>query len=330
MKKRSLSRLLYLERRKLGHVVLFILVAISVPYFVSALGGFWDFLTGAGTTDTTSVSISINAAPLIDFVEARNVTPITVLESTISYVNISFSAQDPDGIGQLVNTTAAIIINTSTGASRYNFSCKSVGHVGSSVNYSCLVYLWYFDRGGDWTINVSVQDTNGTIGTNMTKTFALQTLTSMVMYPSSLSWPSMELGATNKTSASDPIVVNNTGNKNVTNGGMSITANDLQGLTTTTEFITARNFSIGSFNGSVDCSGVSCLECNRTLGLNNTAQPIVIGNISPNNNSIDNFFGETSGQETLYVCLRSVATQLSRQTYDTSGSSTGSWTVTVS
>ena len=125
------------------------------------------------------------------------------------------------------------------------------------------------------------------------------------------------------------MTLNNTGNKDIATTGITVTGYNLRGLTTTSEFINDKNFSVSNVNGSSSCSGVACLECNGTIMSNATAESLPNAILSAGNYSL-NYQNDTSGQENLFFCLMTVPSEISRQTYDTSASNqTASWTITV-
>ena len=312
-----------------------------------------NLITGAVPSATTTATVTINAAPYIVNVSIIGNTsnPISITESDYKLFNFSFVAIDPDGMGNLDNSSAAIQINitkyladgTTLSTVRFNYSCNDYNSVDTafSVNYSCSVYIWYFDAGGSWTINASIKDINGVYAENRTIAFGrdnqilLGTTTAMKMSPTALTWPSLELSAVNQTSNNDPITINNTGNKDISAGGITVTGYDLWGLTNADEYMRAQNFSVHAINGTSACTGINCLECNGTQLLNATGgvanpQTLSIANMTAGNNSF-NFANQTSGQENIFFCLRTVSDKLSRQTYDTSNAQRSSpWTVTVS
>ena len=281
-----------------------------------------------------------------------NTSPITITEGGSVGAFFSFVAFDVDGFGDLDNATAKIRVNITTAGSsaltggfadRLNNTCSQVAQLNdTTIRYNCSVNMWYWDTPGNWTINASIKETNGIMAQTYNTNFELYQTTSMVMSPNALTFGTLDLGDTNKTSNSDPIIINNTGNKNISSGGITVEGYDLQGLTVNTEFIKAQNFSIRALNGSAECTGVSCLECNGTMLLNATSGsanpvPIVSANITRGNNSIGsgtqfylNESSRESGQEALYLCLRKVPSEISRQTYDTSGGATSAWTIAVS
>jgi len=327
MKKRFVNRSSY---SYLG----FILFFLSVGLLFFALpnvnhSGLQNFLTGAATSETTTLSITVNSAPVI--FQVRQVHSQSITEgSNIIITNITFNVTDADGFGDINNNSAQIRINLTGEQDRFNSSCKVASQFSSTgVSFNCTVDIWYFDSAGNWTINVSINDSAGVYAENNSNSVEIFSTTGMVMSPNALTWATLELGDTNKTSTNDPVLINNTGNKNINVGGVTVTGYNLQGQTLATDFINAANFSIFPTNGTVGCTGVGCLECNGTMLLNATSTGIAYANITRGNNSL-NYFNGTSGQEELFVCLRLLPATISRQTYSTTGAFTSAWTVAVS
>ena len=335
-------------------IFLIIMFAITGLIFLIRSPSIYDnLITSALTSSTTTATVTINAAPYIVNVSIiNNASPVSIIESDFRQLNFSFVAIDPDGKGNLDNSSAAIQINitkyladgTTLSTIRSNYSCTANNSVDTlSINYSCRLNIWYFDVGGAWTVNASIKDINGVYAQNRTiadgrdNQILLGTTTAMVMSPTALTWPSLELSAVNQTSNNDPITINNTGNKDISAGGMTVTGYDLWGLTNADEYVRAHNFPVHAINGTIYplCTGINCLECNGTMLLNATLgvanpQTLSIANMTAGNNSI-NFANQTSGQENIFFCLRIVPPELSRQTYDTSNAQRSlPWTVTVS
>lgn len=174
--------------------------------------------------------------------------------------------------------------------------------------------MWYFDKNGAWTINATIQDINSAYGENSTTTFTYNSLTAMVMAPTSLTWPAIGVAATNTGSNNDPITVNNSGN--APSLSINVTALNLRGETTTTQFIYAANFTVD--NITEGCSG--------TAMANATSTNVTNANLGRGNNSL-NYNNQTSGQEQIFFCLKGVLPSLSSQSY--SSAAYGPWTVAV-
>ena len=304
------------EVLKLGIYILLILLIITI---VSA--GFFDFfqdaknrITGRAASDTTSLSIEIgNTAPVVDFVSSIPAQSVT--EAGTTAVTFSFTATDTDGVDNLDDATAKGAFSLTGETTRTNSSCSLVGDLDSdTANYTCTIRVYYWDGAGDWTINASIEDINNAYAENTSTTFTLSETTAMVMSPTALTWPSISLTSTNQLSNNDPITINNTANKDITDGNVKVTAINMQGETTTTEYLLASNFTVNTADA-----------CDTgTAMVNGTATGVSGATITAGNNSAG------QGQEELYFCLEEVSSGISQQTYSTAGAGTDAWTIGVS
>src|SRR3989338_7915398 len=292
-------------------------------------------ITGAAPSATTSLSIEIvNRAPQINEIVVPS--PVSITEGGVVYSSFTFNATDPYGIDDLNDSTATGVFNiTGYGIAPgqlANVSCRLVDSSdGDSQRYNCSVPVQYFDTHGNWTVNASVGDNGELNASNASSTFEIYQTIAMVMSPTALTWATVSLGQTNRTASNNPITINNTGNKNISintsvgESGIAITAIDLQGATNASKFIFAVNFTVANETGgnNIECDTTAPIG---TTMLNTTASGLtraVNHTILTRGNLSDN-----KGNETLYFCLLKVQTDLSPQTYSTSGG--GSWTVTVS
>ncbi len=287
--------------------------AVFIISFASAniFSDLWGKVTGKATSGTTALNITVQSnpptIPYVDAISAANPT-----ESGTKAIQFNFTASDGNGPSYLNDTTAKASFQMAGQATRSNTSCLPYAAVGNNKNYTCTIYMWYFDKPGSWTINVSIQDTLGNYVENSTTTFTYNTLTSMTMSPTSLTWSAITLASSNIGSSNNPIIINNTGNKQISN--INITAYDLRGETTQTQYIYANNLSVD--NVTAGCSGTSMLNA---TSINVTTAWIYSGNNTLNYNN------GTSGQEPLYFCLKGVPQSISSQSY--SSAAYGSWTV---
>lgn len=308
----------------------------NVSYNIPNLTGFYnvtilanDSTNKINNTEFTNFT-AVNAAPVVYWVAPVHSQSIT--EGGIAQIiNISFNVSDANGKDDIDNSSAQIRISLAGETDRTNSSCAASASTSTTIQFNCTVGIWYFDGAGSWTINVSVRDKSSTYTENRSTTFELLSTTAMTMSPNALTWATLELGRTNQTANNDPIRINNTGNKNIAVGGITVTGYNLQGITTLTDFINAENFSIFPVNNT---GSGGPIECNGTQMFNGTSgaaapQTISVANITRGNNSIDDGTA-ASGQEELFVCLRFVPLGITRQSYDTSGLSTGPWTIAVS
>lgn len=324
MKKSILETIvtIYLFSLLLGVLILLPTVGVS---------GAWNKITGWVSSINTTVVVNINNPPQISV--SATTTTLSITEDGQATANFTFIVTDLDGIAQIDNATVFLRVNLTNETDRANNTCAGNGTIGATTySFKCQVVIWYWDGAGNWTINASARDTIGAYGENITQTFELYSTTAMTMYPTNLTWTPLNLGATNQTSNSDPIVINNTGNKDIATGSISVTGYNLQGIMTKTDFINAQNFTVSPKNGTPGCTGNNCFECNGTMMLNATSTPIIAANLSAGNHSRSNLFNETGApEEALFFCLRTVPslTDISRQTYATNGTHTGAWAIAI-
>ncbi|MBW6442744.1 hypothetical protein K0A97_03125, partial [Patescibacteria group bacterium] len=249
--------------------------------------------------------------PTIPFVETISLQ--NPIEGNIKQISFIFTAENEMGVSELEDSTAKAYFQRIGETTRYNESCVAGSTSGNRKNYTCTIDMWYFDEAGDWTINVSIKNNAGDYAENSSTTFQYNELTAMVLSPTTLTWPSpLSLGVFNVT-ASNYLVINNTGNAE----GLSvnITALDLVGLTNLDYSIFANNFSVDK--ESDGCSGTTT---QNSTSINTSLI------LSRGNNSL-NYQNETSGQGKLYFCLRGFPTNIASQEYSTSR--LGPWEITI-
>ena len=304
-------------------LVIYLVISLLIIPTISAniFSDFWkDFrarITGEATTGTTSLNITVgNTAPTIPFVLA--VSSQNPLESGYRSVLLNFSVNDTDGSGNVNLSSARARFNRTGESNRENFTCANIGSGGNGQMFTCNVSMYYFDELSVWTINISVRDNSEASAENSTTNFTYNLLTAMVLSPSALTWPTLNLTATNFSSNNDPILLNNTGNSG--NGTINTTAYNLRGETITTQFIFANNFTVGNVT---DGCGAGI---NTSIMANATSKQLNGTNFTKGNNSL-NFVNQTSGQEQAFFCLRGVPQDASAQSY--SSSFYGSWVMEI-
>ncbi|MBI3623061.1 hypothetical protein HY212_03200 [Candidatus Pacearchaeota archaeon] len=263
-----------------------------------------DSAGNLGLNNSYVVNIISQVAPTIGAVNAISAQNPT--ESSTKAITFNFTATDANGGSTINISTAAAYFQFSGETTRQNTSCINTSvPVGNDINFTCTISMQYFDKPAAWTINATIKDNSGSYAENSSTTFTYNTLTSMVMSPTSLGWDQIVTWQTNVGSNNDPILINNTGNDEVLD--TNVTAYNLRGETTTTEFIYAANFSIQ--NISQGCSG--------TTMANATSKNITSALLQRGNNSL-NYGNFTSGQQNLYFCLTGLPSSLSQQSYSSS------------
>ncbi len=283
-------------------------------------GGFFDWfkeVTGWATLQTTDLNITVgNSAPtIIDIFIVSSVNPV---ESTNVNLEFSFTAHDQDGISQFNNASANASFTldaagSANGMQLNDTSCDAadLGNNATVQNYTCTITLRYWDRASDWSVNVTVSDSASQAAT-YNETFTYNSLTAINMTPTSMAWNAVTLTSTDQSSTTNPIIVGNTGNYNITS--VNTSAIDLGGETTTTQFITANNFTI---NIADACSTGTALQ-------NNTAGDVVISGAGlPSGVEVN----EQAADELLYLCLEEVPQSISQQSYSTAN--VGTWSIGI-
>ncbi len=264
--------------------------------------------------DLGKVVLTLSAAdnpPVVETITSIPGQSITEQGET----NVTFFANitDPDGISNIdvVNAT----FNMTGQAIRSNATCVNVTSYNSTKgNYSCTVRIWYWDQGGDWNVTVNVNDSEGNEDSKA-DTFVLGSTSAFVISPNSLSWGTISPSSTNNL-PSDSVLMNNTGNTNITAGGVQVRAYDLIGFPDDSYSIQAGNFSAAQFTGGSS-------ECNETATtmVNVSYEAIPGHELNIGNNTAG------LGQANLYYCLRQVPSGIISQDYNTTG--LGSWTIKI-
>ena len=292
----------------LGLLILLIIPLVSAGLF----SDLWGKITGKLTEGTTTVNITIgNSPPTIALVD--DIPDLTPSESGENTTTFNFTATDTDGGGNINLSSGAAYFQRAGETTRSNLSCSDRGVSGNDVNFTCTVGLWYYDEAGSWTVNVTVRDNSQATGTNSSTSFTYILFPAMVISPTALSWAEIGLSDTN-TEANENITINNTGND--INLNINVTALDLQGNQSQSEYIFAENFTVENSPGS--CSG--------TLMVNATSTNVTSAILERGNNTL-NYNNETSGQERIKVCLEGVPQDISSQEY--SSIVLGAWTVII-
>ena len=256
-----------------------------------------------------NVTLASNSAPQITNVSS--IADTDPLEDGIRNITFNFTARDADGAGDLNNNSVRAEFLKSGETTRINTTCTSQNIDSNSNRYFCTIGMWYFDGNGAWTINVTINDTAGEKAENSSTTFTFNLLTAMKMGPTALTWSSLTITSTNVGSNNDPITINNTGNDVITN--ITVTAIDLAGETTITEFIYAGNFTVNTADAA-----------DGTVMANASQIQVAIANLTRGNYSANN---GVTGQEQLYFYLEALNPGISAQSYSTSVG--GEWTITI-
>ncbi len=238
---------------------------------------------------TASSSVYFNFigqnSPIITFVNSTySVWTLNAGPTATTPIEIYFEANDVDGVSDLNDATASVILNLSGEANR-TASCTRIASMTSTkANYTCTVNMKYYDSSGNWMINASISDNGGRQTTNTTAHAYITSGINIILSQETLTWTGVASGQFNKT-ANAPINISNVGNININN--ITIKAYDLLGP----EFvITASNFSASS-QSSTAC--LPNLSSNQTQTISYTT-----GYGTSTNITNDNFIGDTAWTNT--------------------------------
>ena len=315
-------------------VMVFVFMVLTVS-LVSA--GFFEDLfgkiTGKATTKATNVSISvtgINAVTIVVINSTITGTTNDPSEDTFSTIEFFVEVSDADGVNDIndssVNVSVAFFNQSLFSSKRVNLTCSLVADLDANkANFSCSIYMYYFDANGIWNITVFANDLgNLTAQSDTTKDFTYDQLKAIKITPTALTFASVSPGDTNITSNNDRTYINDTGNFNGTSGGIEINATNLIGVTTHTDSIPVANFSISIVDSTGPPANESCITQTTPVNATSTA---ITGSILPRgNNSLNN---NVTGQEIIFYCITQVPTDISSQTYSSAKSDNGygAWTI---
>ena len=261
-----------------------------------------------GSLNASSLSYSANAgwfaqpnsAPVIESVSITS--PVSPLEGSARMVNFSFVAFDSDGFGDL-SLDSGIANFTKSGEAVRAGTCSNLTNIDANrMNFSCSVDIWYFDAPGIWNVTVQVSDSLGFTAGNSSAYFSYDSLTAMVLYPSAISFGSLNSSSNNVT-ASNFSLINNTGNVNLTT--VKVKAFDVLGDLDSSSLLHAENFTASVLTG-----GSPPAECSGNSLLNNTGVNITNATVPRGN------FSAGLANEQIYYCIPRVPL-LKRQTYST-------------
>ena len=256
----------------------------------------------AATQDSTGVNLTIQSiSPEVYFVEA--IAAQDPVDGNTTTVTFEVRIRDNNTYSDISSVNATFFKTGET--NRTDASCTFSSQLSATTaNYSCSVDMLYYDLDGFWNVSVVSEDADSNTDTNDSISFTYNQLSAMRMSPNNITFGSLSPGQTGVGATDDPIVLNNTGNQNFTQ--INTTALDLNGVTNSTEYIPAGNFSMNV----ADSSGGDSLA-------NNTAVTLTSGTLPR---------GATSTED-IYFYLEEVPT-VQAQVYNTAA--LGVWTIQVS
>ncbi|MCK4997300.1 hypothetical protein KAS08_03270 [Candidatus Pacearchaeota archaeon] len=258
------------------------------------------------------VDYSEQNTPTISHIDT--ISPQSITEAGETPITFSFQVTDLDGTTDINDSTAYAKFQK-TGETTRETLCTKTGNINETIaNFSCTIDMWYFDGAGDWTINTSISDTTNRYAENSSTSFLLGQTTAMTFSPSSISFSGISSPADTNVLADQSILINNTGNDEISTGNVRVTATNLVGETVSSFAIYAENFTVHT---AAACGVGTPMQNATEIGI--VGATLTIGNFSLNDGS--------TGQEQLFYCLEVMNADLTAQTYSTTAS--GAWTITL-
>ncbi len=234
------------------------LVIVLVPFIFPVFGSI-------GNSTTFNVTITVNGgSPTITYVDAITDTPN---EGAPKVVNFYFNATHPNGVTNMQDGNAVVIINKSGINLTSGASCTSTSS-GITKRFTCPITINYFNEPGAWTINATIIDLALNTVSNTTKTYTNNELYAITLRSYNLGFTGTpgQAGAITPT----PQIVNNTGNKAFTQ--INLTAFNL--MSVESNFIGVGNFTANTSNsggaGYTLINNTQVALANSTLNVSGT------------------------------------------------------------
>jgi hypothetical protein len=284
-------------------VVLIIILIVAVAYF------YLKDSVLLGPSGSTEVSVTVGNSPpvIISTITIPNVNLNPAPSSTD--VVFTFSARDPNGLGDLVDSSAFAQFTKAGEATRSNTCVLQFVGAGYKT-YRCTVQMQYYDASGSWNVAVSISDVSGATASS-SSTFTVNLLRDISLSPATINFPAVSPGQSNVL-ASDQTTITNNGNFVAPPGSILATSYDLSGETNPLEKIPAANFmAAGSLLATDVCTGGIALTSGTATGLTNAQLAR----------------GASGNTESLRYCLTLVP-DVSSQVYSASGGN--SWVIAIS
>lgn len=309
-----MSTYIYTLNMKSTKIVLLLAFTVMLILPVVYAGWFSDWATGWQTgVRQTNLTITVsNTDPVVTYVS--NPGSQSVTEGASAQVDIEVHVYDADGVATIddAQTYLNITILNGDSAVRTHSPCSNEADIdGNEANYTCTVYVWYWDTPGWWNITAHGEDVNNAADSNESQTFQLQDTTAINLAPDQITFTSGTPGTLDVQGSNDPTRINNTANHNISANDLTVTALDLYGNPDGNYKIPAENFSV---NINDACEG-DLMSNGSAISVSSYELPR--GNLSAG-----------VAYEEIYYCIEQIPEGISEQDYDTSDA--GPWVITAS
>lgn len=255
-----------MNKNMLIRTLAFVFLVATLAVLVSQSALFAGSFT---VSETRSFTIAHDNAPWIYYVESVSSGPS---EGTNKTLYVSFNVTDEDGVINLNDSSARVTLTLSD-VSRTSTECSTDDMNNSVRQYNCTLSMPYYDIGGTWSVNASIADNNSNSDENISQTLSWSDLTAITISLSEMDFGTQIAGSTDVASSDNPLIVNNTGNVNITS--INITSYTLMGVTDGNYTIGVGNF---SFNVTDSAEG--------QIMNNATSLSIPLANVTVHNDSI--------------------------------------------
>jgi hypothetical protein len=178
----------------------------------------------------------------IQIINVEFPTSINPIEGSLAPARINFTAEATS----IDNSTAKVSLTKGT-KTYQNTSCDYQAITGNSVKYFCWIDIPYYEESGIWNINASISTMSGNLTYNDTENITYNELKAFTVNTSTINFSTFYLYEDEKT---DSILLNNTGNVNITE--INVTAYDLIGQTNLTYTLSSSYYSIKYEGGSYE------------------------------------------------------------------------------
>jgi len=238
-----------IKKRKLIQLLVFLMVVIPLVYAT----------TGPVTQQFMVYLTMANRPPVIHWVNTT--AAIDPVDSGNVVIVLLFNVTDPDGYADINASSADMSINDS------NFivnatQCWSVENDSNWGYYNCSITMKYWYNASGYTINATILDENGSIAINASETFTYNELSAMSLPSTVVNFTGVNIGDENASAATNPFLLNNTGNDDF--DLVNISASALRGMIDLGVNLNVENISI-NWSANTDTALAMINTSNQTL-----------------------------------------------------------------
>ncbi|MFH1585844.1 MAG: NosD domain-containing protein [archaeon] len=276
----------------------------------------FDGFSWSDWLNSSEVEIEGNQPPIVNINSVDNPgesNGVDLISGSVTPVEIIFNVTDPNGYEDIDDSTLVINFTYDLGEEQDRISnignCTSIIDDGLfTKTFICNVTMHYYDGYGDWTANVSINDTSGLNGQN-NFSFQVNILQEVDMLPAYFNFGTVNRATTNLT-ANPNVTVRNFGNFDIPGDSeLEVRAYDLYhqgGDSFPANFFSAANETTDVCSDGEVLQNATLIEINVTL---------------PKNYD----FGAPYPNVEIQHCLLSVPSGISLGVYNTTNTGSYAW-----